>query len=140
MTNENINTEAAVLAENIPAEVTTPADADKSLINLDKKQELEETFATIINNPRFWENPNRVKRLTDALIIPTYDDASKRMFYKSAEDELLEREIKAAIKENRVPVAPTQDQIMELAKAKYHDKYVLEPARKAEKAANKKNR
>lgn len=107
-------------------------------IDVAKKVELEERFQAIINNPRFWENPNRIKRLDDALVLPVYDDASMRMFYNSAKDELLEKEFRAAMMEKRAPVEIAESQIMELAEYKHHEKYVLEPQRKAVKEAKKK--
>jgi len=127
-----------------PTADTTSSDeqSDPSLGVIDpiKKQELEEKFQAIINTTRFWANPNRIKRLDDALILPVYDDASMRMFYNSAEDELLAEELMVAIKEKRVPVLPTKEQIMERAELKYHEKYVLEPQRKAEREALKKKK
>lgn len=118
-------------------------DADTTLpetdgvIDLVKKLELEEKFNALLLNLRFWGNENRITRLEAALVLPEYDDASMRMFFNSAKDELLEEEFMLAMKEKRVPVEPTREKIVERAEFKHHEKYVLEPAKKAEKEAKK---
>jgi hypothetical protein len=102
-----------------------------------KKEELIALFAERINNPRFWENENRITRLEAALVLPMYDDPSMRMFYDSAYDELFVAECKAARAEKRIPNEITEESICELAEQKHHMKYVLKPAKKAEKEAKK---
>lgn len=73
-------------------------------IDENKKQELEAKFQDLINTPRFWENPNRIKRLEEALVLPMFDDRSKQQFSISAKEELLAKEMQAAIEQNRPPV------------------------------------
>lgn len=107
------------------------------VIDQARVQELETMFMETILNPRFWENENRVKRLEVALTLPAYDDPSMRMFYDSAKDELTAEAMAYAIKNKLVPVEPTDDQIKERAEQKHYEKYVLEPARKAERAAKR---
>lgn len=103
----NQDSDTLINVSNPTAATTSPdeqPDPSLGVIDLSKKLELEVKFQAIINTTRFWANPNRVKRLDDALILPVYDDASMRMFYNSAEDELLAEEMKVAIIEKRVPV------------------------------------
>ncbi len=114
----------------------TQTDVVTFVIDPAKKQELEQKFQESINNPRYWENPNRVKRLEEALVLPMFDDRSLQQFFISAKDELLAKEMKSAIAESRVPVMPTEDAIKALAEKKYADKQVAE-AEKAKAAADK---
>lgn len=130
----------AIVNEIAGVHATTPTGApapstEGVVVNEAKKQELTDLFTLRINTPRFWENPNRVTRLEAALILPMFDDPSMRMFYDSALDELMAIEFKNARLEKRPPVDPTEDQIIELAEQKHHEKYIAEPARKAERAA-----
>lgn len=139
----NQASDTLITVSNPTTDTTSPDElSDHPLGAIDpvKKQELEEKFLVRINNPRFWSNPNRIKRLDAALILPVYDDPSMRMFYDSAKDELTDEAMKYAIANQCVPVAPTDEQIMERAEIKYHDKYVLEPQRKAEREALKKKK
>jgi len=133
-----------VSGNDLSCAVTSSADALTEevtfVIDPAKKLELEEKFNELINNPRYWENPNRISRLETALILPVYDDASMRMFYGSAHDELVLAEYKKAKAEKRTPLDITEEQIMELAEYKYHQKYVIEPALKAEREAKKKKK
>ena len=101
-----------------------------------KRRELEEKFQEMISNPRYWENPNRIKRLKEALVLPVFDNRSMQQFFISAKEELLAKEMKAAIAENRIPVMPTEDAIKALAEKKYDDKRELD-AEKAISAAAK---
>ena len=102
-----------------------------------KKLALEEKFHALLLNLRFWGNDNRITKLEAALVLPEFDDASMRMFYKSAKVELTEEEGERSSKDQRPFVTPTREQIIERAEFKYHEKYVAEPARKAEKEAKK---
>jgi hypothetical protein len=113
---------------------------EANAINLEKKHELEGKFQDLINNPRFWENQNRIKRLEEALVLPVFDDRSMQQFYISAKDDLLAKEMKLAIEDNRPPVMPTEEAVKELAKKKYDDKQKLEQdkAKKAQEKADKK--
>jgi hypothetical protein len=101
-----------------------------------KKLELETKFQELINTPRYWENPNRIKRLAEALVLPVYDSRSMQQFFISANDELVAKEMKSAIQESRVPVMPTDDEIKSLAEKKYEDKQIADAAK--EKAAEEK--
>ena len=124
-------------------DIITPApdtqeEPTNGLIDQVKKQELEEKFQTLINNPRYWENSNRIKRLEEALVLPVYDDRSMQQFYISAKEELIAAAMKHAITNRCIPVEPTEAEIMTLAEFKYDEKYVQEPIRKAEREAKKK--
>jgi hypothetical protein len=156
-TNKNINPEAAAETSTPTPEQIAAAQAilaavqQQSVINeqvvvdpvntvsgIDpiKKLELETKFQELINTPRYWENPNRIKRLAEALVLPVYDSRSMQQFFISANDELVAKEMKSAIQESRVPVMPTDDEIKSLAEKKYEDKQIADAAK--EKAAEEK--
>ncbi len=105
----------------------------EGVIDQEKKQELETLFAKTINNPRYWENPNRVKRLEEALALPRYDDRSMQQFYNSATDELKDAAFNKALQNECAPVMPTEEEICALAEKKHADKL----AKLAKKAARK---
>jgi hypothetical protein len=140
---------AANLADNTYMSAATPStvtpaeqqdvtsDPSTGVIDQIKKLELEEKFHDLINNPRYWELPSRIKKLADALVLPVYDDASMRMFYGYAFDDLVLAEYKKSKTEKRPTAEISEEQIMELAEYKYHQKYVVEPALKAERAAKR---
>jgi hypothetical protein len=133
---EQITTqETAVQTTTDSAAEVIPAVNTATAIDQAKMEELTDLFLLRINNPRFWENANRIIRLEAALVLPMFDDPSMRMFYDSAKDELLAKEFKQAMLEKRVPVEPSENQIIELAEQKHYEKYVAMPARKAERAA-----
>ena len=107
-----------------------------SPINQQKKAELIVAFNAMIENPRYWENENRIKRLEEALKLPNYDDRSKQQFSVSAEDELIRAAVKLSIKNNTVVVMPTKAEIEALVEIKYQKKLAAQEA-KANKAAKK---
>jgi len=115
------------------ASTTLDQEDSKGVIDQGKKQEMETLFAKMINTPRYWENPNRVKRLEEALALPRYDDRSLQQFYNSATDELSKAALKKAHKNNCAPVMPTEEEICALAEKKHADKQ----EKLAKKAAGK---
>lgn len=141
--NATVNDKGACVDGEQQAPDTTVASQDEDavpgpgVIDLEKKRDLDARYNDLINNPRFWENPNRIKALDDALYLPVYDDKSLQMFYNSASDELIKKAMALAIKNSSVPVMPTEQQICALAEEKHYEKYVAEPKRKAEKEAKK---
>ena len=135
----NGDTETATEQDNTktlaPANDTNVSDGTvtPTIINQAKQEELTVKFIAVIGNPRFWENPNRLLRLDAALILPEFDDASMRMFYNSAEKELVAAEMAHAIKGNRTPTMPTREQIVELAEYKCELKAQAMAAKEAKK-------
>lgn len=123
-------------AANQQQEVTEAAAEEVSSINQVKKAELIATFNELIENPKYWENENRIKRLEEALKLPKYDDRSKQQFRVSAEDELMRKAVKLSLEMNTVVVMPTEAEIEALVEAKYQKKLATQEA-KAEKAAKK---
>lgn len=119
-------------------EVTETAATQVSPISQEKKAELIATFNEMIENPKYWENENRIRRLEEALKLPKYDDRSKQQFRVSAEDELMRKAVKLSLEKNTVVVMPTEAEIEALVEEKYQKKLDAQEA-KAEKAA-KKNR
>lgn len=117
-------------------EVREAAAEEISSINQVKKAELIATFNELIENPKYWENENRIKRLEEALKLPKYDDRSKQQFRVSAEDELMRKAVKLSLEKNTVVVMPTEAEIEALVEAKYQKKLAAQEA-KAEKAAKK---
>ena len=147
----NVTQESAVSTDNfnpeqLPAveaqaasqqqEVTEAAAEEVSSINQVKKAELIATFNELIENPKYWENENRIKRLEEALKLPKYDDRSKQQFRVSAEDELMRKAVKLSLEKNTVVVMPTEAEIEALVEEKYQKKLDAQEA-KAEKAAKK---
>ncbi len=138
-----INEQGSSVDAREPATGDVPTSQDEGVvsplgvIDLKKKRDLDARYNALINNPRFWENPNRIKSLDDALNLPVYDDKSLQMFYNSASDELIKQAMEFAIKNKSVPVMPTEQQICALAEEKHYEKYVAGPKRKAEKEAKK---
>lgn len=114
-------------------EVTEAAATQVSPINQEKKAELIATFNEMIENPKYWENENRIKRLEEALKLPKFDDRSMQQFYVSAKEELIRAAMDAAIKNSVVPVMPTEEEIVALTKKKKADK----DGKDAKKAAKK---
>jgi hypothetical protein len=134
---DGIESNQEKVAEGAATSPDTEDDSVVGAIDPVKKKEYEEKFHALLLNPRFWGNENRVKRMEAALVMPMYDDPSMRMFYDSAYDELYVAECKAARTEKRIPEDVTEAQICELAEQKHYEKYVLAPAKKAEKEAKK---
>jgi hypothetical protein len=98
---QNVNSETAVSTttfnpEQLPVaevqaakqqqEVTEEPATEASQINQQKKAELTDAFNAMIENPKYWENENRIKRLEDALKLPKFDDRSLQQFYVSAKE------------------------------------------------------
>jgi len=120
----------------------TPPAADGitglAVIDLAKQSELTFKFNDLINNPQYWKNPNRITKLDEALFLPTYDDRSLQQFYNSAKDELIKSAMNLAIKNNTVPIMPTDNEICPLAERKHSAKVAKDLLRDAVKAAKNK--
>jgi hypothetical protein len=125
--------EAAKILASQQQEVAEVAVEAVSPINQQKKDELIVAFNAMIENPRYWENENRIKRLEDALKLPKFDDRSLQQFYVAAKEELIKSAMKTAIQNKVVPVEPTEEEIEELAK----QKKAAKEAKDAKKAAKK---
>jgi hypothetical protein len=131
-TTPDVNAEPEVQIESADS-LSQNENVEAGKIDHEKKQELEEKFQELINTPRYWENPNRIKRLEEALVLPVYDNRSKQQFYISAKNDLIAKENKASMAEQRIPREITETQIMALAEEKYLQKSQRDAAKKKSK-------
>lgn len=112
-----------------------PATTVQSLIPAELVEDLTTIFIASMANPDFFRNPKRAERLKEALVVPMFDDRSMQQFAISAREELTRLAMNTAIKQQIVPVMPTDEEIAVLAKKKFDDKQAKDSAKAARKTA-----
>jgi hypothetical protein len=84
-----------------------------------------------LDNPRFWDNENRIQRLEDALSIPEYNN-DYRMLIHFAQNSI-NAEYMAAKKRGETPEEPTEEGIFRRA----YDRHLVKVAEEKVKQKNR---
>lgn len=125
----------------VHVETATVAQADQvetvlenqTIIDPERARYFIDKTTALVNNPRFWENPNRATRLDEVLNLPMFDDRSMQQFFISAREELTAKVLKRAVETQTVPVPVAEEDIIALAQAKSEAKRKKDAAKAAKK-------
>jgi hypothetical protein len=104
-----------------PAHIEVPANYDQGMA-----QQITDTVAAMLLNPRFWAKPTRPDDFLAGCSIPVFDDRSLQQFYNHAEDDLTKDAARASQKTNQPVVLPTEDQIKDEVWKRYTKKKLAE--------------